>query len=202
MKKIAIILTALTMVFALAGCNQNTEPNSSDSSAQTSSQVSESESSSTSSSEPSSSSEQPVDDYVEEGEHTVELCNGTGQAVTSLRIRPEDGEDDYWSLEILGDSPWEDGTVISLTLQREEWGDCTSWQAEATLADGTVENYSELPLTETGRVELVMGSFHTDDAAGDTGNTDSTDDMNSTNDTGDSSDTSDSSNTNSTSDAE
>ena len=71
MKKIAIILTALTMVFALAGCNQNTEPNSSDSSAQTSSQVSESESSSTSSSEPSSSSEQPVDDYVEEGEHTL-----------------------------------------------------------------------------------------------------------------------------------
>ena len=129
MKKIAIILTALTMVFALAGCNQNTEPNSSDSSAQTSSQVSESESSSTSSSEPSSSFEQPVDDYTEEGEHTVELCNGTGQAVTSLRIRPEDGEDDYWSLEILGESSWEDGTVISLTLQREEWGDCTSWQA-------------------------------------------------------------------------
>ena len=62
----------------------------------------------------------------------------------------EDGEDDYWSLEILGDSPWEDGTVISLTLQREEWGDCTSWQAEATLADGTVENYSELPLTRDG----------------------------------------------------
>lgn len=199
MKKIAIILTALTMVFALAGCNQNTEPNSSDSSAQTSSQVSESESSSTSSSEPSSSFEQPVDDYTEEGEHTVELCNGTGQAVTSLRIRPEDGEDDYWSLEILGDSPWEDGTVISLTLQREEWGDCTSWQAEATLADGTVENYSELPLTETGRVELVMGSFHTDDAADDTGDTDGT---SSTNDTGDSSNTSDSSNTNSTSDAE
>ena len=42
--------------------------------------------------------------------------------VTSLRIRPEGGEEDYWSLEILGGASWEDGTVISLTLDGRNGG--------------------------------------------------------------------------------
>ena len=166
MKKITMILTALMMVWTLTGCNQDSGESGAENSGQSSSQssVSSSEPSDSSSASGSSSSEQQVDDYQQEGEHTVELCNGTGQEVTSLRIRPEGGEEDYWSLEILDGASWEDETVISLTLDREEWGDCTGWQAEVTLADGTVENYTGLPLTESDRVELVMGSFSAADA--------------------------------------
>lgn len=161
MKKVVSILTALMVVGMLSGCNQTQDESSQSSTSESTSQSSVSE---PESSDQSSEASQPVDEYLETGEHTVELCNGTGQDIASLRIRPEGGEDDYWSLEILGGADWKDGTVISLTLKHEEWGDCTSWQAEATLADGTVENYSELPLTGSDRVELAMGSFRAADA--------------------------------------
>ena len=169
MKKIFAALAVSVLIVSLTGCSSAqptpfSEPESSSS-------VSESaESEGSSSSEPESSAEesepsdsQPVDDYNTEGSHTVDLCNGLGQDVVSLKIRSGSGEEDYWSYEILNGSNWADGTAISLTLQKDEWGEVsTGWEAEITLADGTVENFTDLPLTECGRMELNVDGYRVD----------------------------------------
>ena len=73
MKKITMILTALMMVWTLTGCNQDSGESGAENSGQSSSQssVSSSEPSDSSSASGSSSSEQQVDDYQQQGEHTV-----------------------------------------------------------------------------------------------------------------------------------
>ena len=171
MKKIFAALAVSVLIVSLTGCSSAqptpfSEPESSSSEPENSSSVSES----SDSSEPESSAEesepsdsQPVDDYNTEGSHTVDLCNGLGQDVVSLKIRSGSGEEDYWSYEILNGSNWADGTAISLTLQKDEWGEVsTGWEAEITLADGTVENFTDLPLTECGRMEFNADGYRVD----------------------------------------
>ena len=169
MKKIFAALAVSVLIVSLTGCSSAQSESSSE--PESSSSVSESaESEESSSSEPESSAEesepsdsQPVDDYNTEGSHTVDLCNGLGQDVVSLKIRSGSGEEDYWSYEILNGSNWADGTAISLTLQKDEWGEVsTGWEAEITLADGTVENFTDLPLTECGRMEFNADGYRVD----------------------------------------
>ncbi len=169
MKKIFAALAVSVLIVSLTGCSSAQSESSSE--PESSSSVSESaESEGSSSSEPESSAEesepsdsQPVDDYNTEGSHTVDLCNGLGQDVVSLKIRSGSGEEDYWSYEILNGSNWADGTAISLTLQKDEWGEVsTGWEAEITLADGTVENFTDLPLTECGRMEFNADGYRVD----------------------------------------
>ena len=170
MKKIFAALAVSVLIVSLTGCS-SAQPESSSEPESSSTSVSESaESEGSSSSEPESSAEesepsdsQPVDDYNTEGSHTVDLCNGLGQDVVSLKIRSGSGEEDYWSYEILNGSNWADGTAISLTLQKDEWGEVsTGWEAEITLADGTVENFTDLPLTECGRMEFNADGYRVD----------------------------------------
>ena len=171
MKKIFAALAVSVLIVSLTGCSSAqptpfSEPESSSSEPESSSSVSKS----SASSEPESSAEesepsdsQPVDDYNTEGSHTVDLCNGLGQDVVSLKIRSGSGEEDYWSYEILNGSNWADGTAISPTLQKDEWGEVsTGWEAEITLADGTVENFTDLPLTECGRMEFNADGYRVD----------------------------------------
>ena len=169
MKKIFAALAVSVLIVSLTGCSSAQSESSSE--PESSSSVSESaESEGSSSSEPESSAEesepsdsQLVDDYNTEGSHTVDLCNGLGQDVVSLKIRSGSGEEDYWSYEILNGSNWADGTAISLTLQKDEWGEVsTGWEAEITLADGTVENFTDLPLTECGRMEFNADGYRVD----------------------------------------
>lgn len=117
-----------------------------------------SESSEESSSEPPEESSVPAE---EEGRHDVTLCNGLGQDITALRIRSGDG--DYWSFEILAGTLWQDGTAISLTLTEEEWVFTPAWEAEVTLADGTVTVYGELPLSDASIVELTPDGINSEE---------------------------------------
>ena len=175
MKKIFAALAVSVLIVSLTGCSSaqsesSSEPESSSSVSASESESSSSVSESSASSEPESSAEesepsdsQPVDDYNTEGTHTVDLCNGLGQDVVSLKIRSGSGEEDYWSYELLNGSNWADGTAISLTLQKDEWGEVsTGWEAEITLADGTVENFTDLPLTECGRMEFNAEGYRVD----------------------------------------
>ncbi len=174
MKRFFAVIAAFLIAASLVGCsNTNTEP-SSDSSHEESTGSEESYSSSDESKAVSaetdsesdlsvSSEPEKTSDYEETGEHTIDLCNGLEQDVVSLKIRSGSGEEDYWSYELLGDTPWEKGTAISLLLQKEEWGEVADgWELEATLADGTVENFTALPLTEWKRIELTADGFRTD----------------------------------------
>lgn len=170
MKKIFAALAVSVLIVSLTGCSSAQSESSSEPESSSTSVSESAESEESSSSEPESSAEesepsdsQPVDDYNTEGSHTVDLCNGLGQDVVSLKIRSGSGEEDYWSYEILNGSNWADGTAISLTLQKDEWGEVsTGWEAEITLADGTVENFTDLPLTECGRMEFNADGYRVD----------------------------------------
>lgn len=180
MKKIFAALAVSVLIVSLTGCSSAQSESSSEPESSSTSVSESAESEGSSSSEPESSAEeaddsessaeesepsdsQPVDDYNTEGSHTVDLCNGLGQDVVSLKIRSGSGEEDYWSYEILNGSNWADGTAISLTLQKDEWGEVsTGWEAEITLADGTVENFTDLPLTECGRMEFNADGYRVD----------------------------------------
>lgn len=151
---IAITLAALCGLM-LSSCGQDRADSSLPS--EDSSVVSES--SEESSAESSQVSSEPSSE--ETGEHDVTLCNGLGQDVIALRIRS--GEGDYWSFEILAGTLWQDGTAISLTLLDEEWTFTPAWEAEVTLADGTVTVYGELPLSDASIVELTPEGINSEE---------------------------------------
>lgn len=155
MKRYMLLFTSILCGLMLVSCGKDSaDKDSSVSSQDISSAPESSDISSVPSSEPSSESSE------ETGEHDVTLCNGIGQDITALRIRSGSGEEDYWSFEILAGSVWQDGTAISLTLRDEEWTFTSAWEAEITLADGTVTVYEALPLSDASMVELLPEGYN------------------------------------------